>query len=141
MQAHAEEAVRIAASDHGMNLDYSPQSIARLETVIAARSPVPEAEQEKATKLWGAYYGEVFRRHYPGDWIMAVYPGPQRSGQLNSGRADAGTEMAMPALDIHGSQIYPLLKIFRRLTMGPSEDLGGFYTKVSAALDARKSSE
>jgi hypothetical protein len=65
---------------------------------------------------------------------MAVYP-----GQLNSGRADAGTEMAMPALDIAGSHIYPLLKIFRRLTIGPAEDLSGFYVKVATALDARQS--
>lgn len=136
MLAHAEEAVRVAEADHGMILDYSPESVRLLETVLAARSPVPEGEQESATRLWGAYYGEVFRRRYPGDWIMAVYP-----GQLNSGRADAGTEMALPALDFGGSQVYPLLKVFRRLTIGPGEDLAGFYGKVSAALDARKSRE
>jgi hypothetical protein len=44
--------------------------------------------------------------------------------------------MAMPALDIRGSQVYPLLKVFRRITTGPAEDLGAFYAKVSAALDA-----
>ncbi len=133
MEAYAQEAVRVADADYGMALDYTPESIARLETVLAARSPVPESEQEEATRLWGAYYGEVFRRRYPADWIMAVYP-----GQLNSGRADADTEMAMPALDIRGSHVYPLLKVFRRLTIGPSEDLAGFYAKVAAALDARQ---
>lgn len=132
MQASAAEAVRIAAADHGMTLDYTPDSIARLETVLSARTPVPEPEQEQATRLWGAYYGEIFRRKYPADWIMAIYP-----GQLNSGRSDAETELAMPALDVSGSHIYPLLKIFRRLTMGPSEDLAAFYAKVSAALEAR----
>jgi hypothetical protein len=94
---------------------------------------VPESEQEEATRLWGAYYGEVFRRKYPAEWIMAVYP-----GQLNSGRADADTEVAMPALDVRGSQVYPLLKVFRRLTIGPSEDLAAFYVKVAVALDARQ---
>jgi hypothetical protein len=133
MRAYAAEAVRLASADHGMDLDYSPESILRLETVLSARSPVPEPEQEEATRLWGAYYGEVFRKKFPAEWIMAVYP-----GQLNSGRADAGTEMAMPALDVGGSQIYPLLKIFRRLTIGPAEDLSGFYAKVAVALDARQ---
>lgn len=133
MQAYAAEAVRIAEADHGMALDYTPESIARLETVLAARGPVPESEQEEATRLWGGYYGEIFRRRYPAcEWIMAVYP-----GQLNSGRSDAEVEVAMPALDHQGSHIYPLLKIFRRLTMGSSEDLAAFYAKVSAALEAQ----
>jgi hypothetical protein len=133
MEAYAQEAVRVAEADHGMALDYTPDSISRLETVLAARGPVPESEQEEATRLWGAYYGEVFRRKYPADWIMAVYP-----GQLNSGRADAETEVAMPVLDIRGSHVYPLLKVFRRLTIGPTEDLAGFYVKVAVALDARQ---
>lgn len=132
MQAWAAEAVRIAAEDHGLTLDYSPESIPSLETVLAARSPVPADQQDDATRLWGAYYGEIFRRRYPCEWIMAVYP-----GQLNSGRSDAGTtEMAMPALDIRGSHVYPLLKIFRRITLGPAEELAAFYAKVTASLDA-----
>ena len=122
MQAYAQAAVRMAAEDHGVVLDYSPASITRLETVLAARIPVPEGDVERATQLWGGYFGEVFRRTYRGEWIMAVYP---------------GGELAMPALDVGGSHIYPLLKIFRRLTMGPEEDLTAFYSKVCAALDAR----
>ncbi|HUB19232.1 MAG TPA: hypothetical protein VL990_11405 [Acidobacteriaceae bacterium] len=133
MKAYAEEAVRLAATDHGMTLDFTPASIPRLETVLAARSPIPETEQEEATRLWGAYFGEIFRRKHTGEWIMAVYP-----GQLNSGRADAGSEMAMPALDIRGSHVYPLLKVFRRITIGASEELAGFYARVAAALDARQ---
>lgn len=132
MEAYAQEAVRVAQADHGMMFDFTPDSIPRLDTVLAARSPVPEAELEEATRLWGAYYGEVFRRKFPADWIMAVYP-----GQLNSGRADAETEVAMPALDIRGSHVYPLLKISRRLTVGPTEDLAAFYARVSTALDAK----
>jgi hypothetical protein len=131
MQAWAAEAVRIAAEDHGMELDFSPESIARLETVLAARGPVPADQQDEATRLWGGYYGEIFRRRYDAAWIMALYP-----GQLNSGRSDAGQELAMPALDIRGSHVYPLLKVFRRISMGPAEDLAAFYTKVTAALDA-----
>jgi hypothetical protein len=137
MEAYASQAVRLAEADHGMNLDSTPESIPVLETILAARSPVPESELEEATRLWGAYYGEIFRRKFPATWIMAVYPGQYKSGQLNSGRADAGDEMAMPALEIRGSHVYPLLKISRRLTIGPTEDLAAFYGKVAAALDAR----
>jgi hypothetical protein len=136
MRAWAEEAVRIASADHGMTLDFSPESIPRLETVLAARTPVPESDQEEATRLWGAYFGEVFRRRFPAEWIMAVYPTPQYAG-----RADAGADVAMPALDAAGSHVYPLLKIFRRLTIGPSEDLAAFHAKVSAVLEARQGKE
>jgi len=122
MQSYAETAVRLAAEDHGMTLDYSPESITRLETVLAARIPVQTGEQEEATRLWGGYFGEVLRRRWPAEWIMAVYP---------------GGEFAMPALDVGGSQIYPLLKVFRRMTMGPGEDLTAFYAKVAAALEAK----
>lgn len=131
MLAHAEEAVRIAAHDHGMTLDDSPESVSRLETVLAARTPVPDAQLEFATRLWGAYFGEIFRRRYSGSWIMAVYP--TQPGAILAPEQ----EMAMPALDIAGSQLYPLLKIFRRLTMGPSEDLPTFYHRVSTVLDSR----
>lgn len=126
MRADAQRAVRLAADDHGMTLDFSPESVSRLETVLAARTPVPEADIEHATRLWGAYFGEVFRHRYPAEWIMAVYP---------------GRDVAMPALDIRGSHVYPLLKVFRRLTMGPAEDLAGFYAKVSSAMDNAKGGE
>ena len=126
MRAHAESAVRMAAEENGLTLDYSPESIARLETAVAARMPVPEAELEKATLVWGAYFGEVFRRRSAAAWIMAEYPGRQ---------------VAMPALDIGGSHVYPLLKVYRRLTLGPGEDLVGFYEKVAAAVKARAGEE
>lgn len=122
MGAFAEEAVRQAAATHGMMLDFSAESVAHLETVLAAESPVAGDELEWATKLWGSYFGEVFRHNHPAEWVMAQYP---------------GSTMRMPALDAQGSQLYPLLKVQRRLTMGPAEDLSGFYSKVSAALKAR----
>lgn len=122
MGAFAEEAVLQAASSHGMMLDFSPESVARLETVLAAESPVAGSDLEWATKLWGSYFGEVFRHNHPAEWVMSVYPGSQ---------------MSMPALDAHGSQLYPLLKVQRRLTMGPAEDLSTFYKRVSEALKAR----
>ncbi len=123
MEAYAEHAVRLAADDHGMTLDFAPESVSRLETVLAARIPVPDDELEEATRLWGAYFGELIRRRFPAEWIMSIYP---------------GGAFAMPALDIGGSQVYPLLKIFRRLTMGPGEDLANFYARVSAALESRR---
>jgi hypothetical protein len=136
MRAHAGTAVRLAAGDHGMILDYSPESISRLETILAARIPVTEAELDEAIRIWGAYFGEVFRHRYAAEWIMAVYP-----RQPGAEPVAPNADVAMPALDIAGSHVYPLLKVYRRLTLGPSEDLAGFFTRVSTALDAHRSRE
>jgi hypothetical protein len=136
MHAQAETAVRLAAGDHGMTLDYSPESVACLETILAARSPASQTDLDEAIRVWGAYFGEVFRHRYAADWIMAVYP--RQPGAEPPG-PDA--DVAMPALDIGGSHVYPLLKVYRRLTIGPSEDLAGFFTRVAAALDAHRSRE
>lgn len=133
MRANAETAVRLASDDHGMTLDYSAESVARLETILAARSPVAGADLDDAIRTWGAYFGEVFRHRYAGDWIMAVYP-----RQAGAEPAGPNPDVAMPALDIGGSHVYPLLKVYRRLTIGPSEDLAGFFARVAGALDAHQ---
>jgi hypothetical protein len=133
MRAYAEAAVRLAAEDHGMTLDDSPASVARLETILAARSPVADADLDEAVRTWGAWFGEFFRRRYAAAWIMAVYP-----RQPGAEPVAPNADVAMPALDIAGSHVYPLLKVYRRLTLGPSEDLAGFFTRVTAALDAHQ---
>jgi hypothetical protein len=120
MQAYAAEAVRIAASEHRSKLDYSPASIETLENILNAHAPAPETDLEWLTKLWGSYFGEVFRRRYCAEWTMSEYP---------------GGKFAVPTLEIGGSRIYPLLKVHRRLTLGASESLVSFAEMVRKRLD------
>jgi hypothetical protein len=42
--------------------------------------------------------------------------------------------VAVPALVIAGSQIYPLMKIHRRLTMGEPENVLKFYERIRMKL-------
>ncbi|HVW78151.1 MAG TPA: hypothetical protein VHB45_11115 [Alloacidobacterium sp.] len=121
MRAYADEAVRAAASEYGKKLDYSADSVAALEEILASLPSAPEGDMEWLTKLWGSYFGEVFRRRYDADWTMSVYPGGQ---------------FAVPTLEIGGSRIYPLLKVNRRLTMGAGESLTGFLEMALKRLDA-----
>ena len=121
MEAHAKEAVKLAASEHGTTLDYSPASIEALENILNALTPAQDSDLEWLTKLWGSYFGEVFRRRYSSTWAMSVYPG--------------GT-FAVPTLEIGGSRIYPLLKVHRRLTMGESESLVTFAEMAKKRLDS-----
>jgi hypothetical protein len=117
--AYAAEAVRSAPRDVQRGLDYTPASIPALERVLDGLCPPPQAEQDYLTRLWGSYFGEVLRLEFGGEWSMSVYP---------------GSELAVPTLEVGGSRLYPMLKVFRRLTLGPSEDVPAFYRLVSERL-------
>ena len=120
MQAYAAEAVRIAAAEHRAKLDYSTASIDALESILSTLVEPPVDDLEWLTKLWGSYFGEVFRRRYSSTWTMSEYPG----GQL-----------AIPTVEIGGSRIYPLLKVHRRLTLGETENLVAFTQMARKRLD------
>lgn len=119
MRAYAAEAVSIAAAEHGGNLDYSMASINALEGILGALTP-HENDLEWLTKLWGGYFGEVFRRRYAAEWTMSEYP---------------GGKFAVPTLEIGGSRIYPLMKVHRRLTLGAAENLAAFAEMARKRLD------
>lgn len=125
MQSSADDAVRAAHDRFGFELDYSPESIESLETILAgigASLDLSEKDKvEEQVKVWGGYLGEVIRRRWNGAWDLIQYPG----------RAEA-----MPGLLVSGSQIYPLMKIYRRLTMGESENIWKFYGQIRSRLSS-----
>ena len=120
MQAYAAEAVHTAASDHKVKLDYSTASIDALEGILSAQASALEADLEWLTKLWGSYFGEIFRRRYGVSWTMSDYP---------------GGKFAVPTVEVSGSRLYPLLKVHRRLTMGEGENLVAFSQMAQKRLD------
>jgi hypothetical protein len=123
MQAYAKQAVSIASSEHGIQLDYSQASIEALESILAKLESAPQADLQVLTKLWGGYFGEVLRRQYTSEWLMSEYP---------------GSHFAVPTLEIGGSRIYPLMKVHRRLTMGAQESLVAFEKMVSQRLGHKR---
>jgi hypothetical protein len=118
MSAYAEEAVRVAWNDHRRPLDLSEASVDQLEQILNGQSA---EDLDFQTRLWGSYFGEVIRRRYHGEWELSQYPG--------------GGVAAVPTLLIRGSRLYPLLKVYRRLTLGEAENLSAFYKMVAARLD------
>ncbi len=118
MSAYAEEAVRVAWNDHRQRLDLSEASVDQLEQILDGQSA---EDLDFQTRLWGSYFGEVIRRRYTGEWELSQYPG--------------GGVAAVPTLLIRGSRLYPLLKVYRRLTLGEAENLSAFYKMVAARLD------
>src|SRR5580700_4249036 len=118
MAAYAEEAVRVAWADHRRRLDLSESSVEVLEQILDGQSA---EDLEFQTRLWGSYFGEVIRGRYAGEWELAPYPG--------------GGVAVVPTLVVRGARLYPLIKIYRRLTLGRGENLPVFYTMVSNRLD------
>jgi hypothetical protein len=118
MSAYAEEAVRVAWNDHRQRLDLSEASIDLLERILDGQAA---EDLDFQTRLWGSYFGEVIRRRFAGEWEFTQYPG--------------GGVAAVPTLLVRGSRLYPLMKVYRRLTLGGAENLSTFYRMVSARLD------
>jgi hypothetical protein len=118
MAAYAEEAVRIAWADHRRRLDLSESSVEVLEQILDGQSA---EDLEFQTRLWGSYFGEVIRGRYAGEWELAPYPG--------------GGVAVVPTLVVRGARLYPLIKVYRRLTLGQGENLPAFYSMVSNRLD------
>jgi len=79
----------------------------------------PERDLDFEVRLWGSYLGEVLRRRYAGTWEMTQYP---------------GGVAAVPAVEVRGSRLFPLMKVYRRLTEGSEEDLRTFYSMVTERL-------
>jgi hypothetical protein len=118
MGAYAEEAMRVAWADHRRRLDLSESSVEVLEQILDGQSA---EDLEFQTRLWGSYFGEVIRGRYAGEWELAPYPG--------------GGVAVVPTLVVRGARLYPLIKVYRRLTLGRGENLPAFYTMVSNRLD------
>ncbi len=119
MIAYADEAVRAAAAK-GERLDFTEASIAGVERCLAATDGHPAGDSlEHETRLWGAYLGEVVRRRFGGGWQMSQYP---------------GGALAVPTLEVRGSNLYPMMKVYRRLTMGSQENLTEFYAMIAKRL-------
>ena len=117
MAAYAEEAVRVAWHDHRRRLDLTEASVDLLEQILDGQSA---EDLDFQTRLWGSYFGEVIRRRFAGEWELAQYPG--------------GGVAAVPTLLVGGSRLFPLIKVYRRLTLGKGENLSDFYQMVAARL-------
>jgi len=126
MEGYASAAADLSRDRYHHRLDFTDHSITALEAVLSelAESIPSDANEDGPdwdfeVRLWGAYLGEVLRRRYNGAWEMSSYP---------------GSVSAMPAIEIRGSRLFPLMKIYRRFTLGEDESVNTFYQMVTERL-------
>jgi hypothetical protein len=119
MEGYARAAIEAAKREFKQKLDFTPDSIDELDEILVLVGESPELDVDFESRLWGSYLGEVLRRHYAGSWEMTQYPGGM---------------VAVPSIDVRGSRLFPLMKVFRRLTVGEEEDLRAFFVMVTERL-------
>ena len=119
MEGYAQAAAERSRNEFQQTLDFSAESIEGLDDVLVLVGESPELDLDFEVRMWGSYLGEVLRRRYAGTWEMTPYP---------------GGIVAVPAIEVRGSRLFPLMKVYRRLTMGEEEDLSSFYAMVTERL-------
>jgi hypothetical protein len=119
MEVYARAAADCAKKEFNQKLDFTADSIDALDEILVVVGESPELDLDFEVRLWGSYLGEVLRRRYAGSWEMTQYP---------------GGVVAVPAVEVRGSRLFPLMKIYRRLTAGEEEDLRAFYAMVTERL-------
>ena len=119
MEAYAEAAVAVANDVFRQRLDYDAGSMVAFEAVLSELAEKGELDFDYEVRLWGSYLGEVLRRRYAGSWEMTQYP---------------GGVAAVPAVEVRGSRLFPLMKVYRRITMGDAESIAAFFDMVIERL-------
>src|SRR5580693_2750668 len=119
MEGYARAAIELGKREFKQTLDFSAESIDGLDDILVLVGESPELDVDFEARLWGSYLGEVLRRRYAGGWEMTQYPGGM---------------VAVPAVDVRGSRLFPLMKVYRRLTVGEEEDLRAFFAMVTERL-------
>jgi hypothetical protein len=119
MEGYAQAAAERAKREFNHKLDFTSESIDGLDEILVLVGESPELDLDYEVRLWGSYLGEVLRRRYAGSWEMTQYPGGL---------------VAVPSVDVRGSRLFPLMKVYRRLTVGEEEDLRTFYSMVTERL-------
>ena len=128
MEGYAQAAAERGRREFRQQLDFSAESIDGLDEILVLVGESPELDLEFEVRLWGSYLGEVLRRRYAGAWEMTQYPGATSAGSTPAGG------VAAPAVDVRGSRVFPLIKVYRRLTMGEEEDVRAFFSMVTERL-------
>lgn len=127
MSAAAADAVAYAGQQFGIALDYSEESVERVEQLLGKlydsiprgflskltkRSPSPKDLERMATMV-GAYIGEVVRRNLGGTWKLesSAFPGQQ----MLTFQTEDGIEM------------WPQVRVSKRLANGPEDNVWHYF--------------
>jgi hypothetical protein len=115
MVSLSAQAVERASSSYGITLDYSPDSVKQVETMLATKyelqktHPMTEQEIADAAHLWGAYIGEVIKHIHPAHWV--------RDSEV------AGKDAIPLVYEDKSGESYPCAWVYHRLKNGEEDNV------------------
>jgi len=118
-EAYALDAVDLFRRRYRIELDWTDNSIDRIETVSghmheSYRTTRPKPDEEmlmEYAKAFGSYIGEVFRRNHGGEWGMVTLDGRRLPGFRST----------------KGRLFWPWSRARSRLVEGPEENVAHYY--------------
>jgi hypothetical protein len=115
---HAELAVEVAREQYGTELDFTPESLERLDDEVESlrEEGVDGEEAAEALFVFGCYLGEVMVRHLQGKWMTTA----------RSPLKDLSPWPMVVTLP-DGSAWDTIGKVYKRLELGDSEFLPAFF--------------
>jgi hypothetical protein len=124
MVGYAKDAVDAAKRNFQQDLDYSEESVRRLEEVVGRQhqdyvkgSKPSDRDLDTFCKIWGAYLGEVIRKHHGGEWNTPT----------------DGVYKGLYVLTVKGTQMSPPSKIYKRIVDGEADNLYDYYQVLNRA--------
>jgi hypothetical protein len=128
---YAEMALSTAGVKWGVILDFAPTSLKDVDAILGEmhdglvrakaqavqEAPTP-AQVRNMAIVWGAYVGEVMRRHLGGTWSNSEVEGQGKVLRLRLG----------------STEWYPLRKVEKRLVDGPGDNVAFYYHAIAKIL-------
>jgi hypothetical protein len=109
MRVRARQAVETAAKEYHTVLDFSPNSIEKIEEILSkihehhSQSPLSDSKLTQEPMKWGGYVGEVIKTVRPGRWAL---------------KSEGNGEGSLPMVYEDKSESFPVLWCYNRIKNG-----------------------
>jgi hypothetical protein len=132
MWLRARQAIEAAARDFDARLDYSPESVEKVEEILGkihnrhAQAPLSDFELVRESLRWGAYVGEVIQRVRPCLWALDSV---------------AGGRGSLPVVYGDRSESFPVRWCYKRIANGEEDNVWHKFTILVLERDQRATLE
>lgn len=132
MHARAREAVETAKSELGVTLDFTPESVQQVESILATihdrhqQATLADDQLVKEALKWGAYVGEVIKTQKQSHWAID---------------STAGGPGSFPIVYKDEGESFPVRWCYKRIINGTEENVWHKFSMLVLERDDQEISE